>query len=457
MLGAEVRIARQMTGPRPFGLSAFVRCKNEEEYIVASLLSSYRVFDEIVVILNNSTDRTRGLVEDLMTDHPAIRLLEYPQDCAPAGAGYFEAVTERPERSLAAYYNWSLEHTRFSHVCKWDGDMIALPSFAEVRNMIATEDVVAFSGWDVLDQPTVDYEPRIFRYDPAHTRYEDWELYEVLKYDYPRVARFEPKCYLHMKLAKREWLHREWSSPNDLATQSFPAPSVTPRPAPFLSLVKHNLRTAARHARAVVRERLFRAPTRFGIRGDYIHRGESAHFDDTASTDEYQREVYERARDVARRDHLRTVYDVGCGSGYKLVHYLGEFDTTGFEVPQTLEYLRREYPDRKWAQVSFADRDVPPADLVVCSDVIEHVLDPDELMRFLVAVTGKWLVLSTPDRARAYGRFSQYQLGPPSSEHHIREWTMDEFRRYVSRFVEVVEHTHTHPEHSTQMIVARLR
>ena len=44
---------------RPIGLSAFVRCQNEEEYIVASLLSGYRVFDEILVILNHSTDRTR--------------------------------------------------------------------------------------------------------------------------------------------------------------------------------------------------------------------------------------------------------------------------------------------------------------------------------------------------------------------------------------------------------------
>jgi hypothetical protein len=213
-----------MTGSRPLGISAFVRCRNEEEYIIASLLSSYRVFDETVVILNNSTDRTRELVEDLMTDHPRIRLTEYPNDCAPAGVGYLEAVQAAPERSLAAYYNWSLAQTRFSHVCKWDGDMIALPNLAGVREMIATEDVIAFTGWDVVDQPTVDYEPRIFRYDPAHTRYDDWELYEVLKHDYPRVARFEAKCYLHMKLAKREWLHREWTSPNDAATSAYPAP-----------------------------------------------------------------------------------------------------------------------------------------------------------------------------------------------------------------------------------------
>lgn len=217
------------TPTRPLGLSAFVRCKNEEEYIVASLLSAYRFFDETVVILNNSTDRTRELVEDLMTDHPRIRLTEYPQECAPAGPGYHAVIEQYPERSLARYYNWCLEQTTFSHVCKWDGDMIALPNFGGVRDMLATHDVITIGGWDVLDQPTVDYESRIFRYDPAHTRYEDWELYEVLHYDYPPSERYEPKCYLHMKLVKREWLHRQWVPPNQFATRPFP---TSGRPAP---------------------------------------------------------------------------------------------------------------------------------------------------------------------------------------------------------------------------------
>ena len=217
-----------MSGWRPLGISAFVRCKNEEEYIVASLLSSYRVFDEIVVILNDSTDRTRELVEDLMTDHPKIRLAEYPQECAPAGPGYLSIVEQHPERSLAKYYNWCLEQTAFSHVCKWDGDMIALPSLTGVREMIPDNDVIAFSGWDVLDQPTVEYESRIFRYDPPRTRYADWDLYEVLEHEYTHVARFEPKCYLHMKLVKREWVHREWVSPNEFATRPYPSTGKAP-------------------------------------------------------------------------------------------------------------------------------------------------------------------------------------------------------------------------------------
>lgn len=207
---------------RASGLSAFVRCRNEEEFIVASLLSSYRVFDEILVILNRSTDRTRELVEDLMSDHPKIRLLEYPNECSPLGPGYHERVLENPDASLAKFYNWCLEQTTFSHVCKWDGDMIATPALEQARAFIPSSEVVAFDGYDILGERTTDLEARIFRYDPARARYVDWDLYEVFQHDYGITSRIDEKCYLHMKLAKREWLHKAWSSPNLLSTRSVP-------------------------------------------------------------------------------------------------------------------------------------------------------------------------------------------------------------------------------------------
>jgi glycosyltransferase involved in cell wall biosynthesis len=220
---------------RPVGLSAFVRCKNEEEYIVASLMSGYRVFDEIVVILNNSTDRTRELVEGLASGHPKIRLIEYPHECASIGTGYFQSVQDKPDSSLARYYNWCLEQTSFSHVCKWDGDMIATPVFEQVRALIPAADVVLFDGYDVLGQATTDYEARIFKHAPRRARYLDWDLYEVLEHDYSKIARVQEKCYLHMKLVKKEWLGRHWSSPNLLATRSVPQTGAT-RASPAAAL-----------------------------------------------------------------------------------------------------------------------------------------------------------------------------------------------------------------------------
>jgi glycosyltransferase involved in cell wall biosynthesis len=207
---------------RPIGLSAVMRCKNEEEYIVASILSIYRIFDEIVVVLNNSTDRTRKLIEDLLFDHPKIRLLEYANECSSIGPGYYERVLAKPEASLAKYYNWCLDQTSFSHVCKWDGDMIATPVFEQVRALIESSDVVMFDGYDVLGKDTTDFEARIFKYDPARARYVDWDLYEVLEHNYAKISHVREKCYLHMKLVKKEWIHKDWSNPNLLAARSVP-------------------------------------------------------------------------------------------------------------------------------------------------------------------------------------------------------------------------------------------
>lgn len=209
---------------RPFGISAFVRCKNEEEYIVASLTSIYRVFDEIVVVLNKSTDRTLEIVQDLISDHPKIRLFEYDFECAATGQGYLEKVKSKPDSSLAKYYNWCLEKTTYSHVCKWDGDMIAIPTIEGIYELIKSNDIVSFDGYDILGRNTTSNEARIFRYDPEHTKYVDWDLYEVLNHEYTKTSCYGEKCYLHMKLIKKEWLHEEWRNMNDTATRPAPPP-----------------------------------------------------------------------------------------------------------------------------------------------------------------------------------------------------------------------------------------
>jgi SAM-dependent methyltransferase len=219
------------------------------------------------------------------------------------------------------------------------------------------------------------------------------------------------------------------------------------------SAIKNITRSIVIHSVARVRE-MMGAESRYCIRGAYKHRNEYCYFDDTPLTDEYQKEVYLRAADIAEKGDVKSVYDVGCGSGYKLVNYLGQYDTLGFEVPETLEFLRRTHPDRKWAHAGFSDRTHPPADLVVCSDVIEHVVNPDELMGFLLSLSRKWLVLSTPDRGREYSALSPFQVGPPHTDHHMREWNFEEFRRYVGQFVAIHEHVHPNPNHATQMIVA---
>jgi len=214
---------------RPHGLSAFIRCKNEAEFILASILSCYRVFDEIIVVVNNSTDDTSAIVQELIKeDYKKIKLFQYGHVCASTGPDYLESVKREPNASLAQYYNWCLEKTSYSHVCKWDGDMIALESLKNIRNDLEQFDVITFDGHDPLGEATTSHEPRIFRYNLDRARYVDWDLYEILDHNYARIKAMDKRCYVHMKLLKKEWLGKEWRSPNDHATRPFPAS----RPAP---------------------------------------------------------------------------------------------------------------------------------------------------------------------------------------------------------------------------------
>lgn len=194
----------------------------------------------------------------------------------------------------------------------------------------------------------------------------------------------------------------------------------------------------------------------YSIAPGYVHRSAAVYYDDTENTDNWQREVYEAARDIMKANDLHSVYDVGCGSGYKLVNTLGDFDSVGFDVPQTVAVLKARYPDRKWFSGPLDN--LPKADLVICADVIEHVSDPDALMRSLVGVAKDWIIISTPDRNLGY-RFrpiNKFYYGPPRNPAHLREWTKPELGRYVARFLRIERHEITNYRQGTQMIVGRV-
>ena len=70
--------------------------------------------------------------------------------------------------------------------------------------------------------------------------------------------------------------------------------------------------------------------------------------------------------------------------------------------------------------------------MVICSDVLEHLLNPDPLMNYIreLCHAGTYVVLSTLDRDRERG---PHCMESPKLE-HVREWNTAEFRRYVEHF-----------------------
>jgi hypothetical protein len=194
-------------------------------------------------------------------------------------------------------------------------------------------------------------------------------------------------------------------------------------------------------------------PENYFIHDGYAAREDNDYYDDLGNDDQWQVEVYKFAREICQRDGLNTVCDVGCGSAYKLMNFCGDMKTIGIDVPRTIEHLKQRWPDKEWQ----ADFDaIPPfrIGMVIASDVIEHLPDPDVLLDYIEKIDPEQIVLSTPDRnLLRVGRFN----GPPRNSAHVREWSFAEFRAYVeSRFV-VEAHFISFAAQATQCILCHPR
>jgi hypothetical protein len=174
--------------------------------------------------------------------------------------------------------------------------------------------------------------------------------------------------------------------------------------------------------------------------------------------DPAQEEVYQEAYAIARECGAQTIGDIGCGSAYKLLKYFSSYKTIGFEVDPNFAYLKSYYPERTWIYGNFnSTLDLPFFDVIICADVVEHLVNPDDLLNWIQRLNFKYLVISTPDRDKLplyQIPPEQSQSGPPVNPYHIREWSFAEFEEYVSQFFEIKRHFHNNTEWMAQVIVA---
>jgi hypothetical protein len=187
---------------------------------------------------------------------------------------------------------------------------------------------------------------------------------------------------------------------------------------------------------------------------NYKSRPDPASFDDTSLKDEWQDGVYKAAWETALRNGYHRIVDFGCGSGYKLIKYFSVLDTIGYEVQPTLAFLKSTYPQKRWEDSSELARVSLDGDILICSDVIEHLVDPLPLLQKLGSATVRYIFLSTPALDILADRGWSPRFGPPGNPSHVNEWTTQEFRNLVEPYLRVFDHTVVSVEHCTQLIVA---
>jgi SAM-dependent methyltransferase len=142
------------------------------------------------------------------------------------------------------------------------------------------------------------------------------------------------------------------------------------------------------------------------------------------------------AKLIALESGIRNVVDLGCGVATKLnLFFPDPYSILGVDTDEAVHKCRElnrrgtylvddlEAPE---AELRGAIRH---ADLIICSDVLEHLSTPSVLMEVIresASQTAK-IVLSTPSREHLVGP----DIVTPSNVEHCREWSMSEFRRFV--------------------------
>lgn len=176
----------------------------------------------------------------------------------------------------------------------------------------------------------------------------------------------------------------------------------------------------------------------FNIMKEYIINLNPIHHNDISWTDESQNEVYEFSRKLLDDNNFNKIIDIGCGSGFKLIKYFDDKETIGIETEPCLTFLKSKYPNKLWINSGEPEKSFinykESCDIIICADVIEHILNPDDLLNHIKQYNFKYLVISTPDRAilktmKEYGLKAWF--GPPVNRSHVREWTFEEFNEYL--------------------------
>jgi SAM-dependent methyltransferase len=165
----------------------------------------------------------------------------------------------------------------------------------------------------------------------------------------------------------------------------------------------------------------------------------------------YQFPVYKYAKKLIQEKCIKEVIDVGCGTGTKLAFIHNDLPTinfTGIDQKGAIEYCKEHYSFGNWYVDNIEESDKSLGDikggLVICSDVIEHLLNPDILLGYLKGKVSKegYILLSTPERDVLRGK----DCTNSPNKFHIREWNFEEMENYLLfRGFSILEHFLQYP------------
>lgn len=134
---------------------------------------------------------------------------------------------------------------------------------------------------------------------------------------------------------------------------------------------------------------------------DVVH--ESAYWDQryanggNSGAGSYGEAMLQKVDWLSRLTRIETIVEIGCGDfnfGRELTSRFRHAHYTGFDISRVIVERNRERYESHRIHFAVAGESIPPADLLLCVDVLFHVMDPDEQARLLARLAAaKWRYL----------------------------------------------------------------
>ncbi|MGL6308667.1 glycosyltransferase family 2 protein [Aeromonas veronii] len=187
-------------------LSAVFRVKNAETYLELSVTSIALICSEIIIVDNNSSDRTLEIaneIKDKLSNICDVKIYSYNKELAIAGENYGRFLTK--ENSLASYYDFAFSKATSEYVMKADAHLLYVPkALIKIQDMLKkNKRVIIFRGVEVYGMK-LSFERYIFKNDGTYS-FVDGIFYEELKFNY-RLSKLEQllstvfmPCFIHFK------------------------------------------------------------------------------------------------------------------------------------------------------------------------------------------------------------------------------------------------------------------
>jgi len=159
--------------------------------------------------------------------------------------------------------------------------------------------------------------------------------------------------------------------------------------------------------------------------------------DDVYNSIHYQANVYKFAAKIINDYNLKSVLDIGCGFGLKLIEFIYPVcnKITGIDLKYSIDFCRKYlcFGDTDWIRDNIENPSIvfdEKFDLIIASDVVEHLIYPDKLFEYIKKHSHleTFIILSTPERDKVRG---DSDMGPSPNLAHVREWNQEEFEKYI--------------------------